>query len=454
MRAISAGIALAAAALFFAPAAAQAERVRLESGLVLEGPLLARDFDRLTYATDLGRLRIPRRLIVERSEGGEDAPGPSARAQEKVLAAIEAGALDGLDEEELRAALALALGAGSPPRPRAELLAAIARAPEGRAEAVLALALFSERAWARREAARLLGERGSGPSLPALMESILDRDAALAALATEAAAHVALRTREPDRARADLAAELGPRPGRFPLYARFLARLGTEGARGELLALARSGDEAEREAALDALPLAEGVAGDTASAIETFASAQGAPVRAAAARCLGGLLDLAAIGPLVASLDGNDPPSVRAEVLRALERLTGERPGSDRAAWEPVAARAAEALEGLDRALAEGASEEPARRAAAASALGRVRDRRAVAALAALVADPDARVAAAACRALGALGFSRAVPQLVAALRGGPDEVRAAAHRSLVRITGEPLPADAAAWEAWAARRR
>jgi HEAT repeat protein len=447
--------AAAAAALFAAAASAtRADTVVLTFGPTIEGPLVARDFDRLGFETRFGRLLVPRRLIAARLEDGRrGAPrradaGASAAAAAALAAPDFEAAAAALDDPGRAALLEAALGPEAPARPRAAILAALARAPGAAAEPLLAIALCSEADWARREAACLLGRTGRGPALDALLEAIHDPDPTIAALACEAAAAVARRTSDPDAAREALARDLGRRCGRHPLYARFLARLATPAAGQELVAIARSRDPVACLRALDALPLAGGVAGDTAAALAALDASDPA-LRAAAATALGRLRDLTAVPRLAPLLDPTAAPGLRRAARAALERLTGAAPGPDRAAWEPVLAATAERLAALDDLLALTAAPDAAIRTAAATALGRVRDRRSLAALLVLLRDPSPAPAAAACAALGALGFEEAVPPLVTRLADGPPEVRKAARDALVELTGKLLPPDAAAWKAW-----
>ena len=72
----------------------------------------------------------------------------------------------------------------------------------------------------------------------------------------------------------------------------------------------------------------------------------------------------------------------------------------------------------------------------AASALGMLRDARAVEPLITVLADPE-RMSVAAAYALGRLGDARALDPLIAALRDGSEDVREAAADALGNL-GDP----------------
>jgi len=88
-------------------------------------------------------------------------------------------------------------------------------------------------------------------------------------------------------------------------------------------------------------------------------------------------------------------------------------------------------------------------RAAAATSLATLGDRRAVDPLIRALADPSADVRDAAAAALGDLGDHRAIVPLIASLADRAAFVRWTAYTALKRLTGEDFGLDLAEWLAW-----
>jgi HEAT repeat protein len=157
-------------------------------------------------------------------------------------------------------------------------------------------------------------------------------------------------------------------------------------------------------------------------------------VREAAVRALASIATPEAASALVAGLHAGDreAKAAIAASLRSFEwtpRDTAERivHAAIHGRFEEAAAEGTAAVEPLVSALAD---RDPDARRGAVSALGRLGDARAAAAMAALLGDTDARVRDAAADALAAIGPA-AADAILEALRHRATTVRAAAARSL-----------------------
>ena len=204
-------------------------------------------------------------------------------------------------------------------------------------------------------------------------------------------------------------------------------------------------------------------------------------VRLAAAKSLGEIKDPRAVEPLSAALK-DENKYVRRAAAHALDRL-GWKPEQDEIAgwywmakcdWDKCVALGALTVEPLIAALKD--TDEEVRRAAA-EALGKIKDRRAVEPLSAAFKDTDKDVRQAAAVSLDRLGWkpeqdeiagwywmakrdwdkcvalgSFAVEPLIAALKDTDEEVRRAAAEALDRLGWKPEQDESAGWY-WMAKR-
>ncbi|MCC6627006.1 MAG: HEAT repeat domain-containing protein [Chloroflexi bacterium] len=338
-------------------------------------------------------------------------PGPAAPALALALAdpdptvrAAAGEALGRLDAAPAVAALRAQWRATPDEAPL--LLAALGRlAADGAAWATLVEAASAPDPVVRVAAARALGRRGDARSVAPLLAALADADAHVSASAVTALAAVG-----PERALAPLTVVLAD--GAPPARALAAEALGAMSDARALTPLARAladPDPAVRAAALaaiDRLP-------EPGRQIAAQASAALEP--AARERAAQRLRQIAALPPLQGALAARDHPGLRAAAARAIARL-GE-PGivaalagaladpepavRQEAAWLLGVSGRPDALAPLLTALTGAA--DPALRATAARALGRLGQPAAAPALEAARADPDPAVATAAARALTTL---------------------------------------------------
>ncbi len=179
-----------------------------------------------------------------------------------------------------------------------------------------------------------------------------------------------------------------------------------------------------------------GELGDARAVDPLIAALKDAEVRKAAAEALGKIGDVRALKPLLATLRDSDL-DVREAVVEALDQI-GYKPGKyENAAWYWIAkkewdqcvALGAPALKPLLAVLKDSDLDV---RKAAAYALGKIGDARAVESL--VVALKDVELREAASEALGKIGDARAVEQLIAALKDKNEWVRKAAAKALGQI--------------------
>jgi HEAT repeat protein len=196
--------------------------------------------------------------------------------------------------------------------------------------------------------------------------------------------------------------------------------------------LAATEDDRQRISYIDAL----GAIGDIAAApaIRPFLDHQEDRVANAAIKAAGMLKDPEAVAPLLAILGVEKDPDSVAPLLAVLG-VEGDRGRQQEAATALAEIGSAPAIEGLIGVLRSGSEHS---RALAAEQLGLTGSTKAVAALTAVAADPEAdtRLRTSALRSLGKLGG----PKALAALRAGADSddgsVRGAALAALMELEG------------------
>lgn len=177
-------------------------------------------------------------------------------------------------------------------------------------------------------------------------------------------------------------------------------------------------------------------AGDAEALVDHLRDSESDAVRSRAAELLGDLddADPAVVDALVAAATEDDDPRVRGAAIDALDSAGQQAVESLFVEWYDDFDG-----EGADWVVADAfvealSAERPELRMAAANALGRLDERRAVPPLLDLLSDPDHRVRARVARACGTLADARAVDPLASLLADDSVEVRREAASALAAI--------------------
>ncbi len=188
--------------------------------------------------------------------------------------------------------------------------------------------------------------------------------------------------------------------------------------------------------------------GSCARSVRFHLAAPDPRTRREAAIALARLGDIEACTELIEML-GDEDPRVQKGAQWALEEVTGARYAGDEAAWWRWHERELDwYAEEADRllAVAERADRGPAVEALRVLAGHRLHRRELTPKIAALLRRNDAQVGAAAAAALARLGDARAIPALVTALTGGREGVPEAARAALAVLAGDAVVASDDAW--------
>jgi hypothetical protein len=179
---------------------------------------------------------------------------------------------------------------------------------------------------ARARAAEVLGNLGDAGAVPELCDLLHDRDPDVRVVAARSLGRIA----SPDAATPLLDATVGDHPVPPQLVAHALVRLGLA-AHGDVVKALDHPAELARATALEVLGLigAVGVAKQVEFALRSDLSLE---VRLRAARTLGRLGTRSALAPLLEAVEPGRPAALRAEAAKALGELGA------RAAAEPLAA--------------------------------------------------------------------------------------------------------------------
>ena len=425
------------------------------------------EYVRKAAAYALGKIKDPRAvepLIAALKDHNSDVREAAAyalgkikdpRAVEPLIAALKD------EDSDVRKAAAEALGEIKDPRAVEPLIAA----------------LKDESSSVRRAAAEALGKIGDPRAVEPLIAALKDKDSDVRYAAAKALGEI----KDPRAVEPLIAVPKDYYSGVRYAVTEALVKIGAPAMEPLIAALKDkdSKDSDVRQAAAEAL----GEIKDP-RAVEPLIAALGdesSGVRLAAAKSLGEIKDPRAVEPLSAALK-DENKYVRRAAAHALDRL-GWKPEQDEIAgwywmakcdWDKCVALGALTVEPLIAALKD--TDEEVRRAAA-EALGKIKDRRAVEPLSAAFKDTDKDVRQAAAVSLDRLGWkpeqdeiagwywmakgdwdkcvalgSFAVEPLIAALKDTDEEVRRAAAEALDRLGWKPEQDESAGWY-WMAKR-